>query len=242
MDFSSDALLHSFTNFSLLSTKEVSYVIPNINKKNCLLDPVPVGLLSIFSNIIFPVVQSIVNKSFEEACFPDQLKHAVIILIIKNYNLDSEIVKNYRPISNTPFLAKVVEKAAFQQLYDSLNSNCLLSSNQSGYKQNHSCETALFAIVNDLQVVVHNDNLAAVVMLDLSAAFDTVDHQRLLFKLKHYFGINSNVLKWLISYLNNQTSAVVINNIYSTKRSLLFGVPQGSILGPLLFIMYTIMN
>ena len=79
--------------------------------------------------------------------------------------------------------SKVLEKAAFQQLYDYLNSNCLLSQNQSGYKQNHSCETALFAIVNDIQVVIHNDNLAAVVMLDLSAAFDTVDHQRLLFKL-----------------------------------------------------------
>ena len=79
MDFSSNALLHSFTNFSLLSTKGVSYVISNINKKNCLLDPVPVGLLSIFFNIIFPGVQSIANKSFEKACFPDQLKHAVII-------------------------------------------------------------------------------------------------------------------------------------------------------------------
>ena len=75
-------------------------------------------------------------------------------------------------------------------------------------------------------------------MLDLSVAFDTVDHQRLLLKLKHYFGINGNVLKWLTSYLNNWTSAVVINNICSTKRPLLFGVLQGSILGPLLFIMY----
>ena len=80
-------------------------------------------------------------------------------------------------------MAKVLEKAAFQQFYEYLNSNCLLSLNQSDYKQNHSCETALFAVVNDLQVVIHNDNLAAVVMLDLSAAFDTVDHQRLLFKL-----------------------------------------------------------
>ena len=190
-----------------------------------MLDPVPVGLLSIFSNIIFPVVQSIVNKSFEEAYFSEQLKHAVITPIIKNYALHSEIIKNYPPSSNTPFLAKVLKKAAYQKLYDYLNSNCLLSPNKSGYKQNHSCETALFAINNDLQVVIHNDNLAAVVMLDLSAAFDTVDHQILLFKVKHYFGNNGNVLKWLTSYLNNQTSAVVINNICSTKRSLLFGVP-----------------
>ena len=134
-------------------------------------------------------------------------------------------------------MTKVLRKTAFQQLYDYLNSICLLSPNQSGYKQNHSCETALFAIVNGLQVVIHKDNLAAVVMLDLSAAFDIVDHQRLLFKLKHYFGINGDVLKWLTSYLNNRTSAVVINNICTNKRSLLFGIPQGSILGPLWFIM-----
>ena len=237
MDFSSSALLHYFTNFSLSSTKEVTYVISNINKKDFLLDPVSVGLLSIFSNIIFPVLQSIVNKSFEEACFPDQLKYVVITSIIENYALDPEIIKNNWSISNTPFLAKVLEKAAFQQFYDYLNSNCLLSPNQSGYKQNQFLETALFSIVNDLQVVIHNDNLAAVVMLDLSGAFDTDDHQRLLFKLKHYFDINGNVLKWLTSYLNDRISAIVINNICSIKNSLLFGVPQGSILGPL-FIMY----
>ena len=92
----------------------------------------------------------------------------LITPIIKKLSFDSEIIKNYRPLSNTPFLAKVLEKAAFQQLYDNLNSNCLLSSYQSGYKQNHSCETALFAIVNDLLVMIHNDNLAAVTMLDLS--------------------------------------------------------------------------
>ena len=125
------------------------------------------------------------------------------------------------------FLGKTINSVLF---YGYLNSNCLLSPNQSGYKQNHSCETALFAIVNDLQIVIHNDNLAAVVMLDLSATYDTVNYQRLLFKLKHYFGINGNVLKWLTSYLNNQTSAVVINNICSTKRSLLFGVYFRSII------------
>ena len=94
------------------------------------------------------------------------------------------------------------------------------------------------AIVNDLQVMIYNDNLAAVVMLDLSAAFDKVDYQRLLFKLKHYFGINGNVLKWLTLYLNNRTLAVVKNNICSTKKSLRFGVLQVSILDALLFIMY----
>ena len=80
--------------------------------------------------VVFPVVQSIINKSFEEACFPDQLKHAVITPIIKNYALDSEIIKNYQPISNTPFLAKVLEKAAFQQIYDSILTAYLVRINQ----------------------------------------------------------------------------------------------------------------
>ena len=84
-------------------------------------------------------------------------------------------------------MAKVLEKAAFQQIYDYFNSNCLLGPNQSGYKQNHSYETALFATGNDLQVVTDNDNFAAVVMLDLSAAFDTVDHQKLTKTLFWYY-------------------------------------------------------
>ena len=117
--------------------------------------------------------------------------------------------------------------------------NELLSPNQSGYKQYHSCETALLEVVNNIQQLIQNDDLTAVLMLDFSAAFDTVDHNCLLYKLKNNFGIAGNALQWLSSYLNNRSSSVAINGCYSTNKIYTFGVPQGSVLGPLLFILYT---
>ena len=116
--------------------------------------------------------------------------------------------------------------------------NQLYSSNQSGYKQYHSCETALTGIVNDIQETIYRNNLAAILMLDLSAAFDTVDHYRLIRKVRDDFNITGKVLSWLKSYLENRTSFVVLQGKHSVKNRVMFGVPQGSILGPLLFILY----
>ena len=145
-------------------------------------------------------------------------------------------MKNYQPISNTPYLAKVLEKAAFYQINDYLINNELLCPYQSGYKQNHSCETAVIGTVNDIQEIIFKDTLAAVLMLDLSAAFDTADHDRLLFELENGFNISKKVLQWLRFFLMNCTSSVVLNgvHIHRPKLPVVYGVPQGSILGPLL--------
>ena len=137
------------------------------------------------------------------------------------------------------FISKVLEKAAFNQISKHVQKNELLNPSQSGYKQYHSCETALLEVVNNIQQFIQNDNLTAVLMLDLSAVFDTVDHNCLLYKLKNNFGITGNVLQWLSSYLSNRSSSVVINGCYSTNKIYTFDVPQGSVLGPLLFILYT---
>ena len=106
------------------------------------------------------------------------------------------------------YLAKVLEKAAYFQINNHLMNNQLYSSNQSGYKQYHSCETALTGIVNDIQETIYRNNLVAILMLDLSAAFDTVDHCRLIRKLRDDFNITGKVLSWLKSYLENRTSVV----------------------------------
>ena len=104
------------------------------------------------------------------------LKQATMTLIIKNSDLDPENIKNYRPISNTAFLLKVLKKAAFSQISSHVHKNGLYNINQSGYKQNYSCEAALLYIINNIQQSIHNDIFTAALLLDLSAAFDTIDH------------------------------------------------------------------
>ena len=166
------------------------------------------------------------------------MKQATITPIIKGSDLDPKNIKNCRPISNTTFLSKVLEKAAFSKIISHVHKNGLYNINQSNYTQNHSCATALLYIINSIQQSIHNDNLTAVLMLDLSAAFDTIDHNCLFYKLRNYFGITGNPLKWLTSYLTNRSSEVVIDNAHSLKTSNNFGVLQGSVLRPLLFILY----
>jgi len=158
-------------------------------------DSALVSILQSCHDIIFPVLHYIRSRSLDEAIFPNEPKHATIIPIIKNIKLDPEELKSYRPISNTPYLAKVLEKTAFYQINEHLLNNHLYCPNQSGYKQNHSCETALIGIVNDIQKTIFKNSLAAVLMLDLFAAFDTVGYHRLLFKLQEIFNITGKVLK-----------------------------------------------
>ena len=118
---------------------------------------------------------------------PHQFKKANVSPIIKNKDLDPENLKNYCPISNIPFVAKVLEKAVFYKVNEHLQKHGLYSLNQSGYTENHSYKTTLLKIVEDMQKTIHIDKLSKVLMLDLSAAFDTGDHECLLFKLKTFF-------------------------------------------------------
>ena len=228
----------SMSEFHDVMVDNFNLVVSKLTNKNYIFDPAPVRLIKSCAATTFPVLHYILTRSFDEGVFPDDLKHATVTPIIKNNNLDPDDFKSYRPISNTPYLAKVLEKAAHFQINDHLMNNQLYCPNQSGYKQNHSCETALTGIVNDIQETIYRNNLAAVLMLDLSAAFDTVDHCRLISKLRDNFNIAGKVLSWLKSYLENRTSSVVLKGKHSVKKRVMFGVPQGSILGPLLFILY----
>ena len=120
-----------------------------------------------------------------------------------------------------------------------LNNNKLLCNAQSGYRAHHSCETLLVRMFDDINSEILQNNAIALVLLDLSAAFDTIDHEIMANKLSTDYGIRADVLKWVISYLKNRTFSVKINNCRSSLGFLLFGVPQGSLLGPILFILYT---
>ena len=143
-----------------------------------------------------------------------------------------------RPISNLPFLSKVIEKVIAAQLTSYVEDNNLCELFQSAYRRNHSTETVLIRVHNDIAMTIDKGHSAILVLLDLSAAFDTVDHSMLLSRLNTRFGICDKALNWFQSYLSGCTQFVKVNNGISVSHSISHGVPQGSVLGPILYSLY----
>ena len=148
------------------------------------------------------------------------------------------MLKNYRPVSNLSFISKVLERIVFKQIVNHLQENALFDKLQSAYRSGHSTETALLKVVNDIVCDIDNGNVSFLTMLDLSAAFDTIDHNILFHRLSNTFGINNTVLNWFKSYLNGRYQRVKICDNYSSDVPVVYGIPQGSVLGPLIFLMY----
>ncbi len=148
------------------------------------------------------------------------------------------MLSNYRPISNLPFIGKIIEKVVFNQLNNYLNSNGYLDNFQSGFRVHHSTETALIKIINDIRFNSDSGKISVLVLLDLSAAFDTVDHNILLERLENWVGLSGMALKGFRSYLEGRGYYVSIGEHKSKWTSMTCGVPQGSILAPLLFSLY----
>ena len=170
--------------------------------------------------------------------FPTQFKHGVVTPIIKKKDLDPDILKNYRPITNLSFVSKVTERVVSNQLHQYLQVNNLYARMQSAYRPNHSTETALLRVHNDICLALDDNNDFILVLLDLSSAFDMVNHQILLGRLQKRYGVNGTVLDWLESYLSGRMQSVRIGNETSEPVCLKRGVPQGSVLGPSLFSLY----
>ena len=179
----------------------------------------------------------VVQRIHEE--WPKALKEAYITPLLKKPTLDSNDINNCRPISNLSVLTKLLEKAVCKQLVSYLDANNLMPRNQSAYRRNHSTESALTKVCSDIKSAIDNGNLVLLSLLDLSAAFDCVDHEILLNRLSHSFGTQSKVLKWLTSYLTGRTQCVHLSGKISFVETMRYGVPPGSVLGPLLFLLYT---
>ena len=189
-------------------------------------------------HVFLPIIRNIVNASLVNGIFPNDLKHDLVTPILKGKGLDTEQFKNYRPVSTLSFMSKVIEKSALVQVNAYLKENSLIPKSQSAYLADHSCETALCKVVNDVQKLISERKVVLLVQLDLSSAFDTIDHDELLQLLNKKFGFTGAALKFFKSYMSNRTFRVKIKHVKGGKLILIYGVPQGSILGPLLFVLY----
>ena len=227
-----------FGEFSMLDAASVHEMFVAVNKKYCSIDPMPINAIAKCSDLLEPYFLDIINMSLNSGVFPDSLKHAIISPVLKDPSLDPEVLKHYRPISNTPFIAKLIEKTVLLQLNDHLRTKKLCTITQSAYKEGHSCETALLDLVNGVQSCIYQGEISVILMLDLSSAFDTIDHMILLDRLRRRFQISGVPLRWITSFLRSRTFSVKVGEAYSSRLPLVQGVPQGSILGPLLFILY----
>ena len=170
---------------------------------------------------------------------PASEKSAAITPIVKKSGLDPDCASNYRPISNLTFLLKLIERIVCQQLTAYLLANHLLVPEQSAYRQDHSTETAELKIASDVFDSADTGHVTLIKLLDLSAAFDTVDHGILLQRLEHSYGVGGTTLRWVRSFLSDRTQVVHFNGHLSTESLLTCGVPQGSISGSKFFNLYT---
>ena len=181
------------------------------------------------------VVTDIINSSFTSGIFPSELKVAKVVPIHKGGSKTE--VSNYRPISLLSSFSKIFEKTMYARLIHFLNSNGSLTESQYGFRAGRSCEHALLDAQNNIMSALNKKHIALLLLIDFSKAFDTVNHDILLQKLNHY-GIRGKAHAWLKSYLSDRSQYVSIESKVSTTQNLEYGVPQGSILGPLLFIIY----
>lgn len=198
-------------------------------------DGISVKLLKSISSLITDSITFIINQCLETGVFPDRLKLAKVIPLYKKD--DPMLLTNYRPISLLPAISKVFERVIYNQIYDHFQNNNLFYESQYGFRSKHSTEMAALEVIDRIIQEIDANQLPITIFLDLSKAFDTLNHDILINKLYHY-GIRNNALNLLKSYLTNRKQYVEIENIQSDTELIHTGVPQGSVLGPLLFIIY----
>jgi len=232
------AVTSSLIEFQSVSEQEVTKIIMSSPSKSCDLDPLPTSLVKMALPQLIPVITSIINASLHSGTFPTSYKQALVAPLLKKPTLDQEVLKNFRPVSNLAFLSKVLEKAVASQLERHLMLNNLHEPYQSAYRKGHSTETALVRVQNDIIRAIGEQKVVLFVMLDLSAAFDTVNHQCLLSILRE-LGVDGQALEWFSSYLECRRQVILIHGTCSDSRDVSCGVPQGSVLGPILFTVYT---
>ena len=215
------------------TTDEVSKIISEL--KNGKASDIPIHVIKQSSKIVTPLLTVLYNECMKDGIFPDDLKIGRISPIYKKDN--QELLENYRPVSTLAVFGKIFEKIIFNRLYSFFHSQNSLYENQYGFRKNHSTSYALNYSVNHIESRLKKKQHVLGIFIDLSKAFDTISHEKLLHKLENY-GIRGNANNLIASYLSNRYQYVSVLGEDSEKLPVVYGVPQGSCLGPLLFIIY----
>ena len=226
------------TEFSFVnvSHKEVVSLLLKTKKTDHSIYSIPPEFLHIFSDSFANHILLIINHCIDTCEFPSQWKHSRVIPIHKKGNV--KLIENYRPISLLPNVSKIAERCLYTQIYSYFEDNKLLYGRQYGFRRFHSTASCILDFTNFVSSEIDKGRHVAAVFIDFSKAFDMIDHSILLFKLRHLYGFSSSACALIKSYLSDRSQHVSINDACSFSLDVNVGVPQGSILGPLLFSIY----
>ena len=196
-------MVQQLQNFHPATIDEIRTLIKTSPSKSCPLDPIPTFPLKDCLEELLPVITTIINASLYTALVPISFKKAVVTPLLKKQSLEPDVLGNYRPVSNLSFISKILEKVVAKRLCSHKTSESLYEPFQSAYRAGHSTETAVVRVQYDILEAIDGGKCIFLVLLDLSAAFDTVSHEILLDRLSTDLGISGSALSWISSYLTN---------------------------------------
>ena len=226
------------TDFTPVTPTEVTQLLNSMSNKSSPLDYIPTYLLKSCASTFSILISHLANLSFDQATFPSKFKHALIAPLLKKPGLSGSDPSNFRTISNLNTICKILKRLALKRLFPHISLSPSFFPLQSAYCKFHSTETALLKLTNDILDSIDHGKISILAALDMSATFDTLDHVTLLHRLEHTFGLSGCVISWIHSYLSECSSHVEVDTSSSSPTPSPTGYPQGSVLGPLLFVVY----